>query len=84
MAVDAVARASDKDTEEGSLRSMLAVLRASCFCCMDVPWLAAADEGGGAAVDNFPKRDERLPKEGDCVVVGGALVEDLSLHGFAS
>ena len=63
FAVDAVFFASERETEDGSLRKRLAVLRASCFCWTDVPWVGAA--GGGEVVESFEKRDWRPPNE-DC------------------
>ena len=63
--MDAAPRASERDTEAGSFRNAVAVLRASCFCCMEVPWLGVGVEvGGGAAVDNLEKRDPRLERDG--------------------
>ncbi len=82
--MEAVFLASDSDTEDGSFRSMEAVRKASCFCCIDVPWLEAVEEGGGApGAESLPKRDERPLREGDWTVVGEAVVEGWSLHGFA-
>ena len=66
---------------------MLAVLRASCFCWREVPWLGGAGEvevGGGEAVESFEKREPRFEKEGawDWVVVVGEVVVSWSLQGL--
>lgn len=75
MAIDAAARASEKDTEDGSLRKEDAVFRAACFCAHVVPW--PADVGAscwpsGEEVENFAKRDWSSPSCGVLGLAAGA------------
>ena len=63
----AVALASARDTDEGSLWKFEAVRRASCFWAKEVPPPGVALGGGGDVelVESFEKRDWRFEREGD-------------------
>ena len=63
--MDAAPRASERDIEAGSFRNAAAVLRASCFCCIEVPWLGVGVEvSGGASVDDLEKWEPRFERDG--------------------
>ncbi len=59
--MEAVALASERETEEGSLRSEEAVFKAACFSAQEVPVDGAGldVDDGEAAVERLEKRDER-------------------------
>lgn len=75
LAVAAEVRASEREMEEGSVRSWEAVRRAACFWAKEVPWedgaggwsLGEEEEVGEVVI--APKRDWRLVIDGLWVVV---------------
>ena len=69
FAVEAVAFASERETEEGSLRKEEAVLRAACFWAKEVPCdgVEGVLVGAGAGeveAERLPIRVERAVREG--------------------
>jgi len=56
LAVETAFRASDNETEDGSLRNDCAVLNAACFSAIVVPWL-----GASAGAEDLPR-----PENLDC------------------
>jgi hypothetical protein len=94
LMVEAAARASDAETELGSLRKLAAVCSAACFWAKVVP---SAGTGAGAAADADAALDEPVPvprrakrdwSSLSCEVFAGAgageRAGDAGLVGFAA
>ncbi len=62
--MDAALLASANETDEGSLRNLLAVLRAACFCAHVVPSVEFL-EGSAEALLIVGKRDRNPSPTGD-------------------